>query len=473
MAGKEDVLKKSNKSSLTYKENTQGDLHYQNHAPQQITYNAFKKPVSIYEEGNGRVDFEYGLLQNRTHAYYGGLQSDKTQRQYHKQYSSIIPVEMIEDTTDGNIKIISYIGGDAYTAPIAYIKQTGSNAINEYHYLHRDYLGSILAITDSSGTVQEERQFGAWGQADKFVDSDGNTTFTHSSLIGRGYTGHEHFFEVNLIHMNGRMYDANLGRFLSPDNYIQDPFNTQSFNRYGYVINNPLINIDPSGESFWKSIGRFFKKAANIVVGIVVIPFAIALNTIATVISYGHGLYQGIFENNWTPLHNANKIFLGKFQGSFKQILSRFTWESAQSNLGSAWLQWQNVLGNVDRVDYFDGATFATNEYGDGPSVSLGSYIFINNSDRVEGNFRDYVLSNPLYMHEYGHYIDSQHLGLSYLTEIGIPSARSASNSKGNHGTNLSTHRTFWAETRANRLAAQYFSRYGVDWSRFGRYPLE
>ena len=135
--------------------NTQGDLHYQNHAPQQITYNAFKKPVSIYEEGNGRVDFEYGPLQNRTHAYYGGLQSDKTQRQYHKQYSSILPIEMIEDTTDGNIKIISYIGGDGYTAPIAYIKQTGSNAIDEYHYLHRDYLGSILAITDSSGHLQE------------------------------------------------------------------------------------------------------------------------------------------------------------------------------------------------------------------------------------------------------------------------------------------------------------------------------
>ncbi len=48
--------------------------------------------------------------------------------------------------------------------------------------------------------------------------------------------------------MNGRMYDAVLGRFLSPDNYVQDPYNTQSFNRYGYVWNNPLNNSDPSGE---------------------------------------------------------------------------------------------------------------------------------------------------------------------------------------------------------------------------------
>jgi RHS repeat-associated protein len=122
--------------------------------------------------------------------------------------------------------------------------------INEYHYLHRDYLGSILAITNSSGALKEQRQFGAWGKADKFVDSAGNTTFTHGSLIGRGYTGHEHFFEVDLIHMNGRMYDANLGRFLSPDNYIQDPFNTQNYNRYGYVLNSPLSYVDPSGEWF-------------------------------------------------------------------------------------------------------------------------------------------------------------------------------------------------------------------------------
>ncbi|MCD9614954.1 polymorphic toxin type 23 domain-containing protein [Tenacibaculum maritimum] len=55
---------------------------------------------------------------------------------------------------------------------------------------------------------------------------------------------------VALIHMNGRMYDAKLGHFLSPDNFIQEPFSTQSFNRFGYVWNNPLKFTDPSGEEF-------------------------------------------------------------------------------------------------------------------------------------------------------------------------------------------------------------------------------
>ena len=48
--------------------------------------------------------------------------------------------------------------------------------------------------------------------------------------------------------MNGRLYDPLLHRFLMPDNYIQDPYNTQNFNRYGYVLNNPLRYTDPSGE---------------------------------------------------------------------------------------------------------------------------------------------------------------------------------------------------------------------------------
>jgi RHS repeat-associated protein len=42
---------------------------------------------------------------------------------------------------------------------------------------------------------------------------------------------------LRLIHMNGRVYDPQIGRFLSADPYIQSPYNTQSYNRYSYTIN--------------------------------------------------------------------------------------------------------------------------------------------------------------------------------------------------------------------------------------------
>ena len=57
--------------------------------------------------------------------------------------------------------------------------------------------------------------------------------------------------EFGLVNMNGRLYDPTLGRFLSPDNYVQEPGNSQSFNRYSYCLNNPLKYTDPSGEAFW------------------------------------------------------------------------------------------------------------------------------------------------------------------------------------------------------------------------------
>lgn len=118
--------------------------------------------------------------------------------------------------------------------------------------MHRDYQGTILAISNEQGQTIERRLFDPWGKIIKVTDKNGNTQSVNPqfTFIDRGYTGHEHFFTVGLIHMNGRMYDPVLKQFLSPDNNIQEPFNSQNYNRYGYVLNNPLMYTDPSGEIF-------------------------------------------------------------------------------------------------------------------------------------------------------------------------------------------------------------------------------
>jgi RHS repeat-associated protein len=61
------------------------------------------------------------------------------------------------------------------------------------------------------------------------------------------YTGHEHLDNLELIHMNGRVYDPHIGRFISADPYVPAPYFGQSLNRYAYVWNNPLSLVDPSG----------------------------------------------------------------------------------------------------------------------------------------------------------------------------------------------------------------------------------
>jgi RHS repeat-associated protein len=96
-------------------------------------------------------------------------------------------------------------------------------------------------------------------------------------LIDRGYTGHEHLTSIGLIHMNGRIYDPQLRRFLSPDNYVQDTENTQNYNRFGYVYNNPLLYTDPSGELAFLAV-----------LAIAVIMHAI--NNIANGVPFWHGM---------------------------------------------------------------------------------------------------------------------------------------------------------------------------------------
>ncbi|WP_298900882.1 RHS repeat-associated core domain-containing protein [uncultured Psychroserpens sp.] len=496
--------------------NNQGDLYYQQHNLQQITYNAFKKPIEVSENEKGRVSFEYGPLMMRTHAFYGGLQEDKTQRQYHKQYSSIIPVEMVHDNINGSTKIITYINGDAYTSPASYIKTSGmpgGTDIDEYVYLHRDYLGSILAISDGSANILEERQFGAWGKTDAFKKDNELAEFNHDSLIGRGFTGHEHFFEVSLLHMNGRMYDAQLGRFLSPDNFIQDPFNTQSFNRYGYVWNNPLSFNDATGEffwavvaiaaavfavgntvahairgdisNFWDGVGYFFQGAlAGAIVGagiaaaltIPVVGTLVAWSGIAygafTGISILSGAVHGAFTGDWSRLGNAAEILVGNFYldenksffGGVWEGVSRYSWQFLQTFVGGSYSQIKNTFGKVDRVDFFGGATFVTNENdsetNNGNGVSIGNFININIPGEIDQDFDNYILQDPLFMHEYGHYVQSQIFGLSYLFAVGIPSVISAAGN-GNHDER-------WYERQANRYASRYFRRhFNVDWSDF------
>ncbi|WP_348734781.1 RHS repeat-associated core domain-containing protein, partial [Rheinheimera texasensis] len=69
-------------------------------------------------------------------------------------------------------------------------------------------------------------------------------------------------FEV--IHMGGRTYNPVLGRFMQADPFIQQPSNLQSFNRYSYVLNNPMSYTDPSGYLF-KALNKLLGDLAPLV----------------------------------------------------------------------------------------------------------------------------------------------------------------------------------------------------------------
>jgi len=131
----------------------------------------------------------------------------------------------------------------------------------QVRYLHLDRLGSTDTVTDSSGNEMQADAHGYdafGGPRGRDWQPSGNQLHPggeFGTTTARGFTGHEHLDETFLIHMNGRVYDYRLGRFLSVDPIISNPASSQSINPYSYIGNNPLSGVDPTGYDCIKVTG--------------------------------------------------------------------------------------------------------------------------------------------------------------------------------------------------------------------------
>ncbi|MBI3716208.1 MAG: matrixin family metalloprotease [Betaproteobacteria bacterium] len=116
----------------------------------------------------------------------------------------------------------------------------------EFNWTHLDRLGSPIAISDVTGALQERLSYDPWGKR-RTTDGSGTSDAIDGVTDNRGFTGHEMLDQLDLVHMNGRIYEPLIGRFMSADPFVQDPTNGQSYNRYSYVLNNPTNFTDPTG----------------------------------------------------------------------------------------------------------------------------------------------------------------------------------------------------------------------------------
>ncbi len=147
---------------------------------------------------------------------------------------------------DGSVQRTYYVYAEGPVANVAYTTQGGNTSVAT-HYLHADHLGSIIATTDASGAVVERMSFDAWGKRRAFDgQDDAGNVLTATSTV-HGFTGHEMLDGLDLVHMNGRVYDPGIGRFVSADPNVFYPEEMQDYNVYSYVWNNPLSATDPSG----------------------------------------------------------------------------------------------------------------------------------------------------------------------------------------------------------------------------------
>ena len=212
---------------------------------QVIGYNHFDM-VSSITEGNKQLAIQYGHHRQRiTQQYTNG--SNTT----HKRW--VGACEYI--TENGQQSILTYLSGPEGVFAL-HIKNPNGTA--NMRYIHTDHLGSWNTITDTAGNLLQELSFDAWGNRRDPNTWRAYTTTPPTPLFDRGFTGHEHLYGFGLINMNGRVYDPVVSRMLSPDNFIQAPDFSQSFNRYSYVTNNPLKYTDPSGNSYIETVKDWY-----------------------------------------------------------------------------------------------------------------------------------------------------------------------------------------------------------------------
>ncbi|MBR3075993.1 MAG: VCBS repeat-containing protein, partial [Bacteroidales bacterium] len=200
---------------------------YPSDTPAQVlTYKAYDRPATI-TQGDTTATLTYNANCDRVR-----MQVSRPTGNLIRHYLGRYETEY--DAASGVTRQNLYLGGDAYSAPMV-LQKVGSGNWTPY-IIGRDHLGSITDVISSSGTSLEKKTYGAWGSG------------TPSSYLWRGWCGHEYLDSFSLVNMNARLYDPILGRFLSPDPFIQAPDLPINFNRYAYCLNNPLKYNDPDGE---------------------------------------------------------------------------------------------------------------------------------------------------------------------------------------------------------------------------------
>ncbi|MEW6328422.1 MAG: toxin TcdB middle/N-terminal domain-containing protein [Thermodesulfobacteriota bacterium] len=182
-----------------------------------ITYDYENRPVSMAYDGS-TAGFVYD---------HSGQRIKKI-----TPSSATVYIDQLFEGTNGAYTKYIFAGG----------RRIASKTSTDIYYYHTDHLGSSNVITDAAANKVQEIYYYPFG---------GTRSNIGSIDVKHKYTGQEEDIETGLYYYGARYYDPNIGRFISADTIVPDYSNPQALNRYSYVLNNPLLYIDPTGHYSW------------------------------------------------------------------------------------------------------------------------------------------------------------------------------------------------------------------------------
>jgi RHS repeat-associated protein len=134
-----------------------------------------------------------------------------------------------------------------------------------YYYV-TNLQGDVIAILDSSGNLEAEYTYDAWGN---LIDNPDDTFSFIGYINPIRYRGYLYDRETGLYYLQSRYYNPEIGRFISADNYPSTGQGLTGNNMFAYCGNNPVSRNDEGGEFWHVVIGAVLGAAANFAISVV------------------------------------------------------------------------------------------------------------------------------------------------------------------------------------------------------------
>ncbi|HEV8336362.1 MAG TPA: RHS repeat-associated core domain-containing protein [Candidatus Polarisedimenticolia bacterium] len=147
---------------------------------------------------------------------------------------------IIEERDGGGSLVAAYLNGPGIDEVLSRRRWSGAQSADLFY--HTNAVGSVTAVTSSSGQIVERYRYDSFGQV-TFLTAAGTAIVSSAVYNNVLFTGRYYDTESRLYDFRARTYDPYLGRFLQ-----RDPLGeTASINLYAYASDNPINAVDPTG----------------------------------------------------------------------------------------------------------------------------------------------------------------------------------------------------------------------------------